>query len=66
MNDPAAQQESKGAKLLISSAALQTVGVVLISIGFFADVASLFFFGGTGLILLIVGDRRANLRAGLE
>ena len=42
---------------------LQTLGVVLISVGFFAGVAELVLFGGTGLILLIAGGIKANLRS---
>ena len=55
--------KSKRADLINSSTMLQTPGVVLISVGFFAGVAELVFFGGTGLILLIAGGIKANLRS---
>ena len=58
--------KSKRADLINSSTMLQTPGVVLISVGFFAGVAELVFFGGTGLILLIAGGIKANLRPSNE
>jgi len=63
MKDSTPPSEEKRAVLLCSSAVLQTLGVVLISVGFFAGVANLLFFGGTGLILLIAGSIKENTRS---
>ena len=63
MKDSTPPSEEKRAVLLSSSAVLQTLGVVLISVGFFAGVSNLLFFGGTGLILLIAGSIKENTRS---
>jgi len=56
MNGPAQPPVAKWTNPVSSTSVLQTLGVVLISIGFFGNIASLVFFGGAGFALLIIGD----------